>query len=183
MGNRQSRRDTIVSEYQRRKRKAQKRSGSEPRAAAPRVAVAAGDEGLQWQPTNKSRRIGPTASAVGPKNCGWTIEIQPQRFRHGLSLTLSADPQTRAKIEALAEAVVGDTATAEQLGAARVFAAVHLELTRIRNACAQVTSKLSTQAIDPHSVRRLCGDRYERRAWIERKHAARELDHLREQLQ
>ena len=40
MGNRQSRRDTIVSEYQRRKRKAEKRSGSEPRA--PRVAVAAG---------------------------------------------------------------------------------------------------------------------------------------------
>ena len=40
MGNRQSRRDTIVSEYQRRQRKAEKRSGSEPRA--PRVAVATG---------------------------------------------------------------------------------------------------------------------------------------------
>jgi hypothetical protein len=42
MGNRQSRRDTIVSEYQRRQRGAEKRSGSEPRAAALRVAVAAG---------------------------------------------------------------------------------------------------------------------------------------------
>jgi len=40
MGNRQSRRDSIVSEYQRRQRKAEKRSGSEPRA--PRVAVATG---------------------------------------------------------------------------------------------------------------------------------------------
>jgi hypothetical protein len=43
MGNRQSRRDTIVSEYQQRQRKAEKHSGSEPRAAAPRFAVAAGD--------------------------------------------------------------------------------------------------------------------------------------------
>jgi hypothetical protein len=40
MGNRQSRRDTIVREYQRRQRKAEKRSGSEPRA--PRGAVATG---------------------------------------------------------------------------------------------------------------------------------------------
>ncbi len=39
MGNRQSRRDTIVREYQRRKRKAE--NASQPRA--PRVAVAAGD--------------------------------------------------------------------------------------------------------------------------------------------
>ncbi len=41
MGNRQSRRDTIVREYQRRKRKAEKGNASQPRA--PRVAVAAGD--------------------------------------------------------------------------------------------------------------------------------------------
>jgi hypothetical protein len=82
----------------------------------------------------------------------------------------------------LAEAVAGDAATADQLGAAREFAAAHLDLTRIRNACAQVTSKLSTQPIDPRSVRRLCGfDRYERGAWTKRKHAARELDYLREQ--
>ena len=40
MGNRQSRRDSIVSEYQRRQRKAEKRTGSESRA--PRVAVATG---------------------------------------------------------------------------------------------------------------------------------------------
>jgi hypothetical protein len=106
--------------------------------------------------------------STGPKTAAGQSKSSRNAFRHGLSLPLSADPQTRAKIEALAEAVVGDTATAEQLGAARVFAAVHLELTRIRNACAQVTSKLSTQAIDPHCVRRLCGDRYERRAWIER---------------
>jgi hypothetical protein len=81
----------------------------------------------------------------------------------------------------LAEAVAGDTATAEQFGAAREFAAAHLDLTRIL--CAQVTSKLSIQPMDPQAVRRLCGfDRYERRAWTKRKHAARELDHLREQL-
>jgi hypothetical protein len=118
-----------------------------------------------------------------PKNRGRTIEIQPNAFRHGLSLPQSADPQTQANIEALAEALAGDTATAEQLGAARQLAAAHLELTRIRNLCAQVTSKLSTQAMDPQFVRRLCGfDRYERRAWTKRKQAAREFDHLREQL-
>ena len=121
--------------------------------------------------------------STGPKNAAGQSKSCRNAFRHGLSLPLSADPQTQAKIEALAEAVAGDSATAEQLGAARQFAAAHLDLTRIRNACAQVTSKLSTQPIDPHSVRRLCGfDRYERRAWTKRKYAARELDHLREQL-
>jgi len=79
--------------------------------------------------------------------------------------------------------MAGDTATAEQLGVAREFAAAHLDLTRIRNLCAQVTSKLSNQPMDPRSLRRLCGfDRYERRAWTKRKYAARELEHLREQL-
>ena len=121
--------------------------------------------------------------STGPKTAAGQSKSSRNAFRHGLSLPLSADPQTQAKIEALAEAVAGDSATAEQLGAARKLAAAHLDLTRIRNACAQVTSKLSTQPIDPRSVRRLCGfDRYERRAWTKRKYAARELDHLREQL-
>src|SRR6202171_1758674 len=103
--------------------------------------------------------------STGPKTAAGQLKSSRNAFRHGLSLPLSADPQTQANIEALAEAVAGDTATSAQLGAARQFAAAHLELTRIRNACAQVTSKLSTQAIDPHSVRRLCGvHRYTRRA-------------------
>jgi hypothetical protein len=121
--------------------------------------------------------------STGPKTAAGQSKSSRNAFRHGLSLPLSADPQTRAKIEAWAEAVAGDSATTEQLGAAREFAAAHMDLTRIRNACAHVTSKLSTQMMDPQSVRRLCGfDRYERRAWSKRKHAARELDHLREQL-
>ena len=121
--------------------------------------------------------------STGPKTAAGQSKSSRNAFRHGLSLPLSADPQTQANIEALAEAMAGDTATAEQLGVARQFAAAHLDLTRIRNACAQVTSKLSTQPIDPLFVRWLYGfDRYERRAWTKRKHAARELDHLREQL-
>ena len=121
--------------------------------------------------------------STGPKTAAGQSKSSRNAFRHGLSLPLSADPQIQANIEALAEAMAGDTATAEQLGAARQFAAAHLELTRIRNVCAQVASKLSTQPIDPRSLRRLCGfDRYERRAWTKRKYAARELDHLREQL-
>ena len=121
--------------------------------------------------------------STGPKTAAGQSKSSRNAFRHGLSLPLSADPQTRANIEAFAEGLAGDAATADQLGAAREFAAAHLDLTRIRNACAQVTSKLSTQPIDPNAVRRLCGfDRYERRAWTKRKHAARELDHLREHL-
>ena len=121
--------------------------------------------------------------STGPKTAAGQSKSSRNAFRYGLSLPLSADPQTQAKIEAVAEAVAGDTASAEQLGAARELVAAQLELTRIRNTRAQVTSKLSSQAVNPRAVRRLCGfDRYERRAWTKRKYAARELDNLREQL-
>src|SRR5260370_4949726 len=120
--------------------------------------------------------------STGPKTPAGQLKSSRNAFRHGLSLPLSADPQTQANIEALAGAVAGDTVTSAQLGAARQFAAAHLELTRIRNACAQVTSKLSTQAIDPHSVRRLLGfDRYEQRGLNQSKHPPPELDHLLQQ--
>jgi hypothetical protein len=48
--------------------------------------------------------------STGPKTPAGHSKSSRNALRHGLSLPLSADPQTQANIEALAEAVAGDTA-------------------------------------------------------------------------
>ncbi len=119
--------------------------------------------------------------STGPKTAAGQSKSSRNAFRHGLSLPLSADPQTQANIQAVAGAVAGDRATPDQLTVAMELAEAQLELVRIRAARAEAASSVnvSDEALNPRSVRRLCAfDRYERRARTKRKYAARELDQL-----
>jgi len=53
-------------------------------------------------------------------------------FRHGLSYGLPPDPASKARLDAVAIALVGDGATDHQLLAATELAKAQLELLRIR---------------------------------------------------
>ena len=88
--------------------------------------------------------------STGPKTAAGQLKSSRNSCRHGLSLPLSVDLQTRANIETLAQAIAGEHATEDQLQVAELIAEAQLDLKRIRAArfgAAGLTSEWSRRAL------------------------------------
>ena len=115
----------------------------------------------------------------GPKTVAGRLTSSRNSFRHGLSLPLSADPQTQAKIERLATAIAGTAPTEQQLVAAMMVAEAQVDIIRIRTKRAETTPTLAEAILNQNAVRNLCAlDRYEHLAMRRRKLASRRFDDL-----
>ena len=115
----------------------------------------------------------------GPKTVAGRLTSSRNSFRHGLSLPLSADPQTQAKIERLATTIAGTEPTEQQLVAAMMVAEAQVDIIRIRTKRAETTPTLAEAILNQNAVRNLCAlDRYERLAMRRRKLASRRFDDL-----
>jgi hypothetical protein len=115
----------------------------------------------------------------GPKTVAGRLTSSRNSFRHGLSLPLSADPQTQAKIERLATTIAGTEPTEQQLVAAMMVAEAQVDIIRIRTKRAETTPTLVEAILNQNAVRNLCAlDRYERLAMRRRKLASRRFDDL-----
>jgi hypothetical protein len=115
----------------------------------------------------------------GPKTVAGRLTSSRNSYRHGLSLPLSADPQTQAKIERLATTIAGTEPTEQQLVAAMMVAEAQVDIIRIRTKRAETTPTLAEAILNQNAVRNLCAlDRYERLAMRRRKLASRRFDDL-----
>jgi hypothetical protein len=118
--------------------------------------------------------------STGPKTAAGQLKSSRNSYRHGLSLPLSVDLQTRANIETLAQAIAGEHATEDQLQVAELIAEAQLDLKRIRATRARVTPSSLDETLDLRVLTRLrVLDRYERLALSRRKFAARQLEELK----
>jgi hypothetical protein len=92
---------------------------------------------------------------------------------------MPVDPQVLVEIEALAQAIAGETATEDQLEAAKAFAEAQFDLKRIRDTKIAATPVVLDELLDPRVVTGLAAlDRYERLALGRRKLAVRQFEGL-----
>jgi hypothetical protein len=120
---------------------------------------------------------GNAMKSTGPRTAAGRIKSRSNSYRHGLSLPITLDPQVQAEIEAVAQAIAGETASEDQLQAARAFAEAQFDLKRIRDIKVAATPVVLDETLDPGVLARLCAlDRYERLALSRRKLAIRQFD-------
>ena len=114
--------------------------------------------------------------STGPRTPAGRAKSSRNAYRHGLSVPMQPDPQA---VEALAQAIAGETAGEVQLRAARALAEAQLELKRIRaTRVAAIPTELD-RMLNPRTLAGLCAfDRYERLAASRRKAARRWLDEI-----
>jgi HAMP domain-containing protein len=116
-------------------------------------------------------------SSTGPRTSAGKARAAQNARRHGLSLPTRYDPSRRDEVEALARAIAGADVDAECLELAHRIAEAQIDIIRARSARWQ----LFPEALRERDgiVRLAATDRYERRAWLRRKRAIRELDDAR----
>ncbi len=116
--------------------------------------------------------------STGPKTAAGRARSSRNALRHGLSAQLPPDPASEAQIEALTQAIIGDSTTPEAFEAAREIAEAHVELMRIRSIRAATAATLDLVAADPQALARLQAlDRYERLAHTKRRRALKSGSH------
>jgi hypothetical protein len=112
--------------------------------------------------------------STGPRTAAGCAKSSRNAYRHGLSVPAQPDPQA---VEALAEAIAGETAGEVELRAARALAEAQLELKRIRVARAAAVPTELDRTLDLRALTGLYAfDRYERLALSRRKAALQWLE-------
>jgi hypothetical protein len=112
--------------------------------------------------------------STGPRSVAGRVRSSLNAYRHGLSLPITSDPQAQAQIEAVAQAIAGETASEDQLQAAKAVAEAQFDLKRIRATRTAATPSFLDEMLDPKVLMGLCAlDRYERLARARRKLAVR----------
>jgi len=118
-----------------------------------------------------------TMKSTGPRTAAGRMKSSRNSYRHGLSLPITLDPQMEAEIELVMQAIAGETASEDQLEAAKAFAEAQFDLKRIRATRAAATPRVLGERPDPKVLTGLCAlDRYERLALARRKLAIRRFE-------
>jgi hypothetical protein len=114
--------------------------------------------------------------STGPKTAAGQLKSSRNVFRHGLSCPLPLDPAMSAKVEAIAQALIDEGASVEQVTSAAEFAQAQLELLRIREIRAEMMRDTDLKLGSTQDLRRLVAlDRYERFAQTRRRRASQKL--------
>jgi hypothetical protein len=111
--------------------------------------------------------------STGPRTALGKMKSSRNSFRHGLSGPSPFDPMTSAKVDVMAQALVGGDEGEDQAASAAEFARAHLEVLAIRAKRAELITKIETFKYCTHGLRHLAAlDRYERYANTRRRRAS-----------
>jgi hypothetical protein len=111
--------------------------------------------------------------STGPKTVAGRSRSSRNAFRHGLSSALPLDPETSAKVDAVALALAGEKPSEDRLTSAAEFAQAQLQLLRIRSRRTELMTKIELSNCNTQELHRLAAlDRYERYAHTKRRRAS-----------
>jgi hypothetical protein len=114
--------------------------------------------------------------STGPKTVSGKLVSSRNAYRHGLSCSLPLDDAMSEKLDAIAQALIGEDTSEQQATSAAEFAEAQLELLRIRAIRAEMMKDIDLRLAKTQDLRRLVAlDRYERFAHTRRRRASHKL--------